>query len=154
MTQKFIDWTWILALQFFIISIIEIKFALLGLIFMFIPIYFAFKGKRELYCSQYCPQGSMLRKMLAKISLNNNLPNFIETEEFRKIMLVFICCTFLLSMHFAGFTLIGIAYSVFKLILCCTAISIPMGIFYKPLAWCEICPFKYTADIISNKKAS
>ena len=80
------SWSWILMVLFFILSFINVYFALLGLICMAAPLYHSFRGRGKINCSHYCPRGSLLGKFFPYISFNNNLPKWMRTNTFKNFL--------------------------------------------------------------------
>jgi len=54
--QTFFTWSWILFIIFFILSIYDIRFALLGFICMMSPIIFSLSGYGKKNCNSICPK--------------------------------------------------------------------------------------------------
>lgn len=72
---------------FILLSIININFALLGIICMSIPFFVLFKTKKRVYCQSYCPRSSMMSNVIKK-SLKLRLSTFISAK-LRIIMFIY-----------------------------------------------------------------
>ena len=75
--KSHMEWSWILMVIFFVLSIVNIYFGILGLFCMLTPFIYTFKGHGKLHCSHYCPRGSLFGKYLQKISINKPLPTWM-----------------------------------------------------------------------------
>lgn len=135
---------------FFILSIIDIRFGILGFLCMGFPLYHAFKGRGKVHCVKYCPRGSFLGKFLSTISLKNNLPKSMNTKTFKNIVLVVMLIVFNISLYRAGLDFINISICIFKFILISSIIAIILGVFYKPRSWCVICPMGHATGMIRD----
>lgn len=144
-------WSWILIVIFFALSILNIYFGFLGILCMTIPIYHALRGRGKVHCSHYCPRGSFLGKFLEKISLQKKLPDSLRTSKFKNIVLIFMISMFTLSLILSNGEMEKIAMSIIRLMFASFVLGIILGIFYKPRAWCQICPMGHATSIIAKK---
>lgn len=144
-------WSWILIVTFFALSILNIYFGFLGILCMTIPIYHALRGRGKVHCSHYCPRGSFLGKFLEKISLQKKLPDSLRTSKFKNIVLIFMISMFTLSLILSNGEMEKIAMSIVRLMFASFVLGIILGIFYKPRAWCQICPMGHATSIIAKK---
>lgn len=53
----------LITLLYFSLGLVNIHFALLGLICMFLPIYLLVRDKRKTWCQSYCPRASLYSKI-------------------------------------------------------------------------------------------
>ncbi len=146
------SWSWILMVLFFILSFIKIYFALLGLVCMAAPLYHTAKGKGKINCSHYCPRGSLFGKFFPYISLNRSLPNWIRSNIFKNLLLAFMFGMMGYGFIFSGGSLYKISFTVLRLIIISTGFGIILGIFFKPRAWCQVCPMGHLTGAINRKK--
>jgi len=140
---------------FIVLSVIDIRFGLLGFICMTVPMYHALRGRGKIHCSHYCPRGSILGKFLNNISLKNNLPKYLRTEEVKKILLGLMIIMFSISMYHAFHApnvIKAVGFSVFRLMMSSLALGVVMGIVFKPRSWCQVCPMGYATGLIKNAK--
>lgn len=150
--KSHMEWSWIIIVSFFLLSIIDIRFGLFGFACMAAPILWALGGKGKIHCSHYCPRGSFFGKMLPYISFDRNLPKFMGTKTFRNILLALMIAMFSFSLYHAGFNYYRIAFSVFRFMLASFIIGFILGVIYKPRSWCKVCPMGHAAGLINNIK--
>lgn len=144
------SWSWILMVSFFILSIVNIYFALLGFLCMTMPIYHAIKGRGKIHCSHYCPRGSFLGKFLSNLSFKRDLPNFMKTKLFKNILLSMMIIMLLVSIIMANGNIKLIGFSIFRFMLASSIVGIIMGIIFKPRSWCQVCPMGHGTGMISE----
>lgn len=152
------SWSWVFIVAFFSLGIIDIRFGILGLLCMSIPIYLALRGGGKVHCSKYCPRGSMLGNFLGRISLNNSLPKYINNKKVKNIMLAWMILMFSISLFMANGDFTKTAQAIFRMMAMSTTVGIVMGVIFKPRSWCVICPMGYATGLIeksqSEKKAA
>lgn len=148
--MKLKDSKWIIIIAFFVMAIINVWFGLLGFICMGLPIFQALRGKGKLHCKSHCPRGSFLGRIVSKISLRKSLPKFMRTKKFRHGILVLMGIMLSISFIHAGGDPKKIAFVVFRLMGISFIFGIVLGIFYKPKAWCAICPMGHSTKLIEN----
>lgn len=144
-------WSWILLITFLLLSILDIRFGVLGFICMGAPIYHALRGRGKVHCAKYCPRGSFLGRFLEQISLNNNLPKGMSTKKFKNLLLILMIVMFSISLYHAGFDYRRIAFSVFRFMSVSLVIGIIVGVIFKPRSWCVICPMGHATGLISKQ---
>ncbi len=153
-TSLLVSWTWSLIIGFFILSILDIRFALLGLVCMILPITIALLGKGRKHCSHFCPRGSFLGRIISLISVNGKMPRFMTSKIFKNIILIFMFTMFGFNLYKAGFDHLKIASVIFKMMSASFSVSILMGIVFQPRSWCKICPMGNAAGIIKDIQTS
>ncbi len=136
-------------IMFILLSILNVKFGLLGLLCIAAPIFHAFSGKGKVHCSHYCPRGSILQKFLKNISINNNLPIIIRKHG-KKVLLTVMIILFTISLIHAGPNINRISFAIFRFMTASLAIGMVTGVFFKPRSWCQICPMGYAAELVSK----
>ncbi|MFZ5968546.1 MAG: 4Fe-4S binding protein [Bacillota bacterium] len=149
------SWSWILMVGFIVLSIIDIRFGLLGFVCMGAPVYHALKGRGKIHCSKYCPRGSILGKFLQYISLNNNLPSALKGKKAKNFLLALMMIMFSISMFHAVHQpniIKAVAFGVFRLMTASLALGVIMGIIFKPRSWCQVCPMGYGTGLIKDLK--
>ncbi|MBN2898708.1 MAG: 4Fe-4S ferredoxin [Clostridia bacterium] len=153
MTKKsHMNWSWIFMILFLTLSIYDFKFGILGFICMGTPIVHALKGDGKIHCQKYCPRGSLLGKFLEEISMKNNHPKFITTNQFKNFMLILMMSVFSFSMYHTGGQLNKIAFAMFRFMTVSMILGIIMGIIYKPRTWCIICPMGHASGLIKQNQ--
>lgn len=148
------SWSWIFIVVFFSLGIIDIRFGILGLLCMSIPIYLVLRGGGKVHCVKYCPRGSMLGKFLDKISLNNNLPKYINNKKVKNIMLAWMILMFSISLFMAKGDFTKTALAIFRMMAMSTTVSVLMGVVFKPRSWCAICPMGYATGLIEKSQTT
>ncbi|AOT71350.1 4Fe-4S ferredoxin [Geosporobacter ferrireducens] len=143
-------WSWILLIMFLLLSILDIRFGLLGFICMSAPIYHALRGKGKIHCSKYCPRGSLLGKFLQRLSFENELPLFMKGKKAKNTLLGLMLFMFSLSLYHAGFDSRAIGFAVFRLMTVSLIFGMIMGIIYKPRSWCIVCPMGHATGLIRD----
>ena len=94
MKKKWYDRLWIAELIYLMLSVCNILFAWLGMLFFVIPLVFAiFKGNKH-YCNKYCGRGQLVGLLGTKLSRNKKPPKFLSSNEFRYGFLVFFMTMF------------------------------------------------------------
>lgn len=150
--KSYLKWSWIFFISFMILSIINIKFALLGLLCMGIPIYFALNGQGKIHCSHYCPRGSFLSRFLNKVSFNNSMPKILKTKLIKNILLIFMGLSFLIGLILTKGNMMSISYLIFRMMFVSSILGILLGILYKPRSWCQVCPMGHATSLIKSHK--
>lgn len=153
------SWSWMLMMLFILLSIIDIRFGVLGFICMGTPIYHALKGRGKIHCSKYCPRGSLLGKFLENISFKNNFPKSWRSRNVKNGMLLLMMTMFTISMYHAFHSpdvIKAVAFGVFRLMMVSLAVGVIMGVMFRPRSWCQVCPMGHATGLIKesqNKKS-
>jgi polyferredoxin len=148
-------WSWILMVSFIILSIIDIRFGLLGFVCIGTPIYHALRGRGKIHCSKYCPRGSILGKFLKDISFENNLPKSFRGKRVKNILLTLMMVMFSISLYHAFHQpniLKAVSFGVFRLMMVSLALGVMMGIIFKPRSWCQVCPMGHATALIKESQ--
>lgn len=152
-SKSHMEWSWILMIAFFIMSIVDTRFGIGALLCMISPIYHSLKGRGRINCSHYCPRGSFLGKWLEGVSLKNTPPRMITKRWFKNLIIFIITAMLIIGIAISDKSLSSIGFVFIKLIFASTAISIILGVMYKPRSWCAICPMGVVSgDIASYKR--
>lgn len=153
MKQKsYLSWSWIFFISFMVLSIINIKFAILGFLCMGIPLYQALNGKGKIHCSHYCPRGSFLSKFLNIISFNKNMPKILRSKLVKHILLIFMSLSFLIGLILTKGNLTAMSYLIFRMMFVSSLLGIILGFIYKPRSWCQVCPMGHATSLIKAYK--
>lgn len=145
------SWSWIIMVSFIVLSIIDIRFGLLGILCMTMPMYHAIKGRGKIHCSHYCPRGSILQKFLKEISFSNTLPAPIRKHG-KKVLSAIMVILFSFSMYHAGPNIYRIGFAFFRFMTASLTLGVVMGVIFKPRSWCQVCPMGYATELISKSK--
>jgi hypothetical protein len=145
-----LKWSWIFMIAFIVLSVLDIRFGLLGLVCMTVPLYHALCGRGKIHCSHYCPRGSLLGNFLKNISLGNNLPPYMKRKTFKNILLTFMIVMFSISLVRVGLNVDKIAFAVFRMMMSSLAVGVIMGIVFKPRSWCQVCPMGHATALLKQ----
>jgi hypothetical protein len=146
------SWSWIIMLSFILLSILDIRFGLLGVICMTMPMYHAIRGRGKIHCSHYCPRGSILQKFLNQISFKN-APHLTIRKHGKKVLLTIMISLFSFSMYHAGPNIYRIGFALFRFMTASLALGVIMGIIFKPRSWCQVCPMGYATELLVKSKS-
>ena len=94
MKQKWYDYLWIAELAYWVLGLLNILFAWLGVLFFCIPLLFAVFGGNKGYCNRYCGRGQLLGLLGRKLSRNVPPPRFLRSPWFRYGFLTFFMIMF------------------------------------------------------------
>jgi len=144
------DWSFIFIILFFVLSFIDRRFGILGLVCLAVPLVLALLGYGRLHCSHVCPRGSFFSKVLRHVSMERKLPPFFRSLEFRYGVLVFmaLCLTGNVFRHYPD--LVAMANGMFQVMTASFAVGAIFGIFFKPRSWCTFCPIGFSASLIKE----
>lgn len=152
MSQIAMKVSWSFFIIFFILSIFDVKFALLGLICMVLPLYQSFRGRGKVHCTGYCPRGSFLHNFFSKLSMRKTAPAFVRTSLFKNMVLLFMMGFFTVSIYFAGGDYVKSAMVVLRMVIVSTVVASLMGLIFKPRTWCTVCPMGHLSGAIARYK--
>lgn len=95
---------------------------------------------RRWFCRSACPNGRALSTGLGAISRRAVLPRKLRSPGVRQALCAFMLfCLVNLLLRFGG-PIEAAARVFWAVYLVSIGISIPMGIYFRPRAWCAICP--------------
>lgn len=150
MKKSIMSWSWVFMVLFFTLSIVDIRFGILGLLCMLTPVYLAVRGGGRVHCAKYCPRGSMFSVFLDKISFKNNLPKKLSTKLVKNLMLAWMIGMFTISLIIAGGDFTKTAMAILRMMVMSTLVGIIMGVIFKPRSWCVVCPMGYSTGMIES----
>lgn len=149
-TKSHMKWSWVFMISFILLSILDMRFGLLGFLCMTLPLYHAIRGRGKIHCSHYCPRGSLLGTFLKYISFDSNVPPYLKGKTAKNILLGLMLTMFTLSLLHSGLNLNKVAFSVFRLMMSSLAVGVIMGVVFKPRSWCQVCPMGYATGLIKE----
>lgn len=158
--KSHMEWSWIIIVSFFVLSILDFRFGIFGIACMGAPIYHALRGRGKVHCSHYCPRGSFLGKFLDKVSFNNNAPKWMRGKVAKNALLILMITLLTISMIHAHGNFNKIAFSLFRFMGASFVVGILMGVIFKSRTWCQVCPMGHATGLIKkameskNKKES
>ena len=128
---------------------IYLPLGLLLLLCMFGAVGIAFYNGRQ-WCDWMCPRGSFYDLFLEKVSKKRTVPAMFKTNWFRTIILSILMTVLGVQIYYAWGSLDGIGRAFVLVLTVTTTIGIVLGVYYKPRAWCQICPMGTLANWISK----
>ena len=146
-------WSWVFMIVFILLSIIDFRFGILGIICMTTPMILALRGAGKAHCSFYCPRGSLLGKFLKPISFQNTLPSWVKSNKVKNVLLFSMISMLIIGMFHAnreGFNLVKTGFTLFRFMTASLLVGIMMGIIFKPRTWCQVCPMGHGTAIIDK----
>ena len=107
--------------------------------------------KPRSFCSGVCPRGKALGFIMQKNTKRKALPTFMRSTGFRRLLCgsTMVCVIGNLARVRGSIHNVG---SVFW-VLCVISLSagLVLGFFFKPRAWCSVCPMGTLQDTISRR---
>jgi hypothetical protein len=79
----------VVTILFFLIGMIHISFATVGLLCFGVPLYLYLKYKEKVWCKHICPRAGFFTKVLSKINIGLKPPQFLAGAEFRKAVVIY-----------------------------------------------------------------
>lgn len=80
-----------ITILFFLLSIVNISLAALGIVCFIIPFVQYAIYKDKVWCKFYCPRAGLFNRLLSKISLKKKLPKFMTGNRIKKGVLIYFC---------------------------------------------------------------
>ncbi len=154
MKKSHMKWSWIIIVSFFVLSILDFRFGILGIACMTAPIYQALRGRGKIHCSHYCPRGSFLGKFLNKVSFNNTVPKWMRSNRAKHILLGLMLTLLTISIIHSKGDFSMIAFSLFRFMGASFVVGILMGIVFRPRSWCQVCPMGHATGMIRKLNSS
>lgn len=131
---------YLIFLTFLVLSLFDMRFAIIAIICMVAPIVVATSGKGRYWCGNYCPRGNFYENVVARVSPKKKAPKFLKSKLFRTFMVFFIIFNFSMGLYKNWGSLYGIGFVFYKIIVITSVIGIILGIFYNQRTWCNFCP--------------
>lgn len=144
------EWTWIFAIIFFVLGLWDIRLSLLALACMVAPLAQVIRGKGKVHCQLHCPRGSFYHKWVGAISMNGNIPEFMKTHWFKRMIMVIMFSLFGIGIIQANGDAALMGYALYRLIVISTIVGSIMGVFFKPRTWCTVCPMGYSSTLLDK----
>ena len=144
------NWTWYLFVLFFVLSLIDYRFGILGFLCMALPIIQVFRGKGRVHCSSHCPRGAFLNNILKAFHFNMRAPKLFRNNKFKWALFALIMAAFVSSMYLSKGDPSKIGFAVFRMVVITTIAALAMGILHKPRMWCTICPMGHLSSAVAK----
>ncbi|HOK00150.1 MAG TPA: 4Fe-4S binding protein [Termitinemataceae bacterium] len=104
------------------------------------------------FCGKVCPNGTYLTAVLGKVSRKHRLPPWLYAPELRRALcgFMFFCMINLIARFGQTWAQIGrIFWAIYIL---SVGISSLLGFFFKPRAWCALCPMGTLQETLGSMK--
>jgi ferredoxin-type protein NapH len=92
------------------------------------------------WCGWLCMRGGFLERYLRFFSLRKKIPGFLKSNIFRWFIVACLMSFFALQMWLTGGNLEKIGMVFIRMCIITTIIAVPLGMIFKPRAWCAFCP--------------
>ncbi len=144
-------WSWLVLFIFLVAGLFYPILGIAALICMLAPVIVAF-FKGRMWCGYFCPRGSFNDMILAKLSRRVKLPAFFRATWFRLLFLAVLMSGFAVQIFMARGNTAVIGQVFLRMVFITTLLTILLGYFYQPRAWCLICPMGTMAHFVAKKK--
>lgn len=152
--KNHMNWSWIIIIAFFILSTLNIRFGILGILCMTMPLIHALRGHGKVHCIKHCPRGSFLGRFLNRISLNRSLPNFMKSRIFKNTLLLIMASVLSFALYHTQGDLLKLSHAFYRFMGISFIVGITLGILFKPRSWCVVCPMGHATTIIKEIQLS
>lgn len=146
-------YSFILLIAFVLIGLIDLRFAVVAIICMALPVIISvFRGR--FWCGNLCPRGNFYDNVVSKFSNKRKVPKFLKSAYFRLVVVVFMMSMFGFGIKKNWGSLYGIGMVFYRMIVVTTLIGIVLSLFYNHRTWCHFCPMGSIAAFISKFRKS
>jgi polyferredoxin len=104
------------------------------------------------WCDWMCPRGSFYDLFLEKLSRKIPFPGLFKKNWFRTVVLSLLMTALSMQIYYAWGSSYGIGQAFVTVLTVTTTVGIVLGAFYKPRAWCQICPMGTLGNWVSGDK--
>jgi polyferredoxin len=140
---------WIILLIYIVVGWFFPIVSWVALVCMVGPVLMAtFRGRY--WCGNICPRGNFYSNVIARISRNKRIPNWLRSNGFRTFMLAFIMLMFAVQFYFSWGDWAAMGSVFWRLIVATTIVGIVLGVIYSPRAWCTFCPMGTLSKMVTN----
>lgn len=100
MKKSWYDFLWIAEISYWVLSLCNILFTWIGILFFAAPLLIAVIGGSKAYCNRFCGRGQLLHLLGDKLNLSRNIPppKFLRSQRFRYGFLIFFMAMFSLML--------------------------------------------------------
>jgi polyferredoxin len=145
-------WVWFILLLFCGLGIVYPVIGLAAIVCMLGPSVYALIKNGRGWCGTYCPRGSFNDIIVPRISFKNRIPMFLKTPWFRLLFLTLLMTAFGIQMVFAWGSISAVGMVFVRMILVTTALTLILGVVFKPRTWCTFCPMGTLAYYVTKWK--
>jgi len=107
--------------------------------------------KPRSFCSRVCPRGKALGFIMRKPSRRKALPTFVLSAGFRRLLCGSTMFCVIGSLVRTGGNVHSVGIVFWGLCALSLSAGLVMGFFFKPRAWCAVCPMGTLQDTISRR---
>lgn len=107
--------------------------------------------KPRSFCSKVCPRGKALGFVMRGASRRKALPRFMLSVQFRRLLCGAMMFCVIGSLVRTGGEIRAVGRVFWTLCAISLSAGLVMGYFFKPRAWCAICPMGTLQDTISRR---
>ncbi|MDD3981893.1 MAG: 4Fe-4S binding protein [Spirochaetia bacterium] len=107
--------------------------------------------KPRSFCSTLCPRGKALGFIMRGTTKRRALPKFMLTLKFRRLLCGAMMFCVIGNLARSGGTLPAVGLVFWVLCILSLTAGLILGFFFKPRAWCAICPMGTLQDTISKR---
>lgn len=101
-------------------------------------------GRRKRWCGFYCPRGSFLDLVMAKISPKKPLPSWVFSRKLWIGALFFMGGFFLFQLHklhlFTDFSWYALGFVFYRMCFVSSLVALPLALLRHHRGWCSLCP--------------
>ena len=108
------------------------------------------RSKRT-FCSSLCPNGRFFSSGLSKVSRRHRLPASLYSPEIRRMLCGFMLFCVINLLVRSGGSIAQVGRVFWAIYLLSVGLGTLMGLFFKPRAWCSLCPMGTLQDTIATK---
>ena len=91
-------YSFVLLIAFILLSLIDLRFAVVAVICMVAPIIVSL-FKDRFWCGNLCPRGNFYDNVVSKFSKQKKVPKFLKSYYFRAVVLIFMMTMFTLGIR-------------------------------------------------------
>lgn len=137
-------------LLFLILSLFDMRFAIVAIACMVAPIIFSTFKKGRYWCGNYCPRGNFYDNVMSRFSSKKKTPKFLKSSLFRLFMVLFILTNFSLGLYKNWGDWYGIGFVFYRIIVVTSLVGIVLSLFYNHRTWCNFCPMGTLSSLIAK----
>ncbi|HOO63817.1 MAG TPA: 4Fe-4S binding protein [Synergistaceae bacterium] len=101
-------------------------------------------GKRKRWCSSYCPRGSFLDLVMARISPRKSLPSWVFSRKLWVGALFLMGALFIFQLYrgeiFTSFSWYALGIVLYRMCFVSSLVALPLAAFRHHRGWCSLCP--------------
>jgi len=119
-------------------------FPLLGVGLVLFMVVVALSGRRKKWCSSYCPRGSFLDLVMAKVSPKRPIPRILFDRRTWFVALGIFLSVLSLNLYTSytayGLDIFRLGMVFWRICFISSMIALPLALFLNHRTWCSFCP--------------